>query len=464
MITFLSNPLKNKQGLLLFVDSIILIFVFIISYSFRVVLYEGGHISLIRERFTWLVGIAIFLHLISFYIFELYDLETRRSNGKILFLIILSVVVASGMIAILSYLIPKSKLGRVILTIHAPLTIFTIFIWRKLFFVYFQEKAGNNLLLIGNSPLNKEILELIENTPIKYYNLTGTIYNYKENPGAIYINGSISGKSIYDIVKEENIHTIVISEQLKDTPVLRTQLLNLKFAGVSIYDAPVFYKKITGKVPVFFIRDTWFLFYNQDKAFQSFYWKNLKRIIDIVSASLGLILSAPLLLLSAVAIKLTSKGPIFFKQERLGLNERPFTLIKFRTMVEDAEKETGPKWSSDKDPRITKVGRILRKTRIDEIPQLINVLRGDMSLVGPRPIRKHFADILAKKIPFYRLRFLIKPGITGWAQVKHDYAGSEKGQMEKLQYDLFYIQNQSLFFDIFIILKTIQTVLFRRGE
>jgi lipopolysaccharide/colanic/teichoic acid biosynthesis glycosyltransferase len=138
--------------------------------------------------------------------------------------------------------------------------------------------------------------------------------------------------------------------------------------------------------------------------------------------------------------------------------------MKFRTMLDDAERETGPKWSSNKDPRVTKLGRILRKTRIDEIPQLISVLKGDMSIVGPRPIRKHFADILAKDIPFYRLRFLVRPGITGWAQVKHDYAGSKKGQIEKLQYDLFYVQNQSLFLDLYIILKTIQTVLFRYGE
>ena len=146
------------------------------------------------------------------------------------------------------------------------------------------------------------------------------------------------------------------------------------------------------------------------------------------------------------------------------MNERPFTLLKFRSMVDGAEKETGPKWSSSDDPRITAVGRFLRKTRLDELPQLINVLKGHISIVGPRPIRKQFADRMAEKFPFYRLRFCMKPGITGWAQVNGGYSVSDEGQLEILEYELFYIQNRSSFFDLFIILKTIQTVLFRQGE
>lgn len=464
MTAFLSNPSSKKQFLLLLVDGIIVLSAFMFSYSFRVVVYEGAHISLLGERLTWLVGAAVLLHIMSFYVFELYDLEVRKSAAKMLLLIVFSVVVATGMLAILSYLTPQNKLGRIILVTHVPLTIVLILVWRKLFFAFFQEgKAINNLLVIGNSPLNKEILAVIEKSPIKHYKLADTIYDYKENPGAIYVNGSVGNKTICDMVREQDIGTIVVSQKLKGSPALRSELLNMKFAGVSIYDAPVFYRKLTGKIPVFYVKDASFLFHNQDEVFHPSYWRNMKRIMDILFATIGLILSAPLLLLTALAIKLTSSGPVFFKQDRLGANERPFSLIKFRTMVDDAEKETGPKWSSHKDPRITKVGKILRKTRIDEVPQLINVLNGDMSFVGPRPIRKYFADLLSRDIPFYRLRFSVKPGITGWAQVKHDYAGSEEGQMEKLQYELFYIQNQSLFFDMFIILKTVQTVLFRPG-
>ncbi len=169
------------------------------------------------------------------------------------------------------------------------------------------------------------------------------------------------------------------------------------------------------------------------------------------------------MLAASITIKLTSKGPVFFKQDRLGLNERPFTLLKFRSMIIDAEKNTGPKWASVDDHRTTKVGRILRKTRIDEIPQFINVLKGEMSIVGPRPIRAQVADMLDEKFRHYRLRFKANPGITGWAQVMGDYAGTVEGQFEKLQYDLYYIQHQSFWFDLRIIFKTISTVLLRKG-
>jgi exopolysaccharide biosynthesis polyprenyl glycosylphosphotransferase len=255
-----------------------------------------------------------------------------------------------------------------------------------------------------------------------------------------------------------------VSHNLRNQDGTKEELLKLKFEGVSIFDAPVFYKELKGKVPVSYVGESWFLFYNQGESFMPGYWKNIKRVIDLVFSILPLILLSPFFLIISLAIKLDSKGPVFFKQERLGVHEKPFQVYKFRTMVDNAEKESGPKWSSTKDPRITMVGRFMRKTRMDEIPQFINVIRGDMSLIGPRPIRKHFADILAEKFPFYRIRFLVKPGLTGWAQVKGDYSGSEEGQFEKLQYDLFYIQHQSLIMDFLIFLKTIQTIITRPGE
>jgi lipopolysaccharide/colanic/teichoic acid biosynthesis glycosyltransferase len=176
-----------------------------------------------------------------------------------------------------------------------------------------------------------------------------------------------------------------------------------------------------------------------------------------------LLLSSPLFLLTALLIKLDSRGPVFFRQERLGEFERPFTLMKFRTMVDNAEQKTGPCWAKDNDPRFTRVGKFLRKTRLDEFPQFINVLKGDMSIVGPRPIRQHFAEIFARKFPFYRLRFKVKPGITGWAQVNMNYVNSDEDQYEKLEYEFYYLYHQSLFLDLFIILKTVQSVVRMKG-
>jgi exopolysaccharide biosynthesis polyprenyl glycosylphosphotransferase len=463
--SFLSNPLKRKQLVLALIDSIIVIFALLCSYAFRIVIYEGGYIFELSSRFSWLILLAALLHLGALYIFELYNLEEKRSDNKLLLLIITSVLTAAGMLAIFSYLDPQNKLGRVVLAVHLPVTIVFLYLWRKLFFRLSKYTVPpNNLLMIGNSPLDDEIQQYLNKMPFQHYKIVGKIYNYKENPGKIEINGILGGNGIYEMVKEKNVHTIVTSDNLAPSPLLRSELMNLKFAGISIYNAPVFYKKLTGKIPMYHVKDSWFLFHNSEGLFGGMYKKNLKRTVDIFVAAALLIMSAPFALICCLAVKLTSRGPVLFKQERLGANQRPFTLMKFRSMVFDAERECGPVWSSKCDHRVTKIGGVLRKTRLDEIPQLINVLKGDMSFVGPRPIRKHFADMLAKKIPYYRMRFLVKPGITGWAQVKHDYAGSEEGQAEKLEYDLFYIQNQTLLFDLYIFLKTIQTIIFRPGQ
>jgi lipopolysaccharide/colanic/teichoic acid biosynthesis glycosyltransferase len=174
-------------------------------------------------------------------------------------------------------------------------------------------------------------------------------------------------------------------------------------------------------------------------------------------------MTSPLFILITILIKVASRGPIFFIQERLGLNRKPFKCYKFRSMIEDAEAASGPIWATEDDPRITTLGRFLRKTRLDELPQLWNILRGDMTFVGPRPIRDHFARRLAREIPFYGLRFCVKPGLTGWAQVNYDYAGSDIGQLEKFQYELFYVRNTSFFLDLLTLFKTIKTVIKHKG-
>ena len=226
----------------------------------------------------------------------------------------------------------------------------------------------------------------------------------------------------------------------------------------------IFYQYLTGKIPVFHVKDSYFLFSAELNLIHSLYYKRVKRLLDIAVSLVGLLISLPVLLFTALAIKIDSRGPVFFGQERVGLRGQKFTLLKLRTMVPNAEALTGPKWAEKDDPRVTRVGKLLRKTRIDEVPQLINILKGDMSFVGPRPIRKYFLDQLAESIPFYHLRHSVKPGLTGWAQVCYNYASSEEDQSEKLQYDLYYIHHMSFFFDLFMSLKTIQTLLFRHGQ
>jgi exopolysaccharide biosynthesis polyprenyl glycosylphosphotransferase len=242
------------------------------------------------------------------------------------------------------------------------------------------------------------------------------------------------------------------------------QILELRFKGKFIYDFPSFYEELTGKVPLNYIDSRWLLGEEELQGKVSKFHSRLKKLLDILFSAALLTIAFPLCILIALAIKLDSKGKVLFSQERLGLRKHPFICYKFRTMKMGAEEETGPRWSSKDDPRITRVGKILRKMRLDELPQLWNILKGNMSFVGNRPIRKYFADQLAEMIPYYDLRFLVKPGLTGWAQVNQGYSGSEEGQFEKFQYELFYIKKMSIFLDLFIVFKTVKTVIKRKGE
>jgi len=465
MNVFLKSPTRQKQLLLLLVDALIVFVVFVCAYSIRIVLFEGRSLATLGERLSWLVLAGVFIHLITFYIFELYSVTKKGPKDRLLLWITVSVILGFGLITIASYGFPQDKLGRVIGLIHVPLLITVIYLWRRFFYAIFSKKMPkNNLLVLSSGSSTELITGLLNNYPLMNYNLMGVISDYKENPGCIAINGTKCDTDIDSYMEQHKIGTVVVAEKLKGAPALKKLFIDMKFKGIEILDSPTFYRRLTGKVPILNVSDAWMLFSHQDKSFQPAIYLKLKRLVDVTISAVGLLVSGPLLLIIALAVKYSSKGPVFFRQERLGMNERPFTLLKFRTMKDEAEKETGPKWSSPDDPRITGVGRFLRKTRLDELPQLINVLKGNISIVGPRPIRKHFADRLAAKFPFYRLRFSVKPGITGWAQVNGDYAGSDEGQLEKLEYELFYIQHQSIFLDLFILLKTVQTVIFRPGE
>jgi len=220
------------------------------------------------------------------------------------------------------------------------------------------------------------------------------------------------------------------------------------------------YERITGKILLDDLKPSWFIFSDGFRAARG--TRIVKRAVDVILASIGLLCAAPLMLLTAMAIRLDSPGPVLYCQDRVGENGREFTLCKFRSMRADAERGT-PVWAKDKDDRVTRVGRFIRLTRLDELPQLWNVLRGDMSFVGPRPERRYFVEQLAAVIPFYRERHVVKPGVTGWAQVRYRYGSSVEDAREKLQYDLYYIKHLSIVFDLTIVADTVKVILSRRG-
>jgi len=231
--------------------------------------------------------------------------------------------------------------------------------------------------------------------------------------------------------------------------------------GVPVEDCHSFYERLSSKISVVDLPPEWIALsrgFRRDRFILA-----VKRIIDVIVAFVGLALAAPLALVTAVAVKVESRGPIFYRQERVGQNEQRFTLIKFRSMAENAETQLGPVWAVENDPRVTRVGAIIRKLRIDEIPQMFNVLKGEMSFVGPRPERAFFVERLKETIPYYDLRHSVKPGITGWAQISYRYGDSEQDAVEKLQYDLYYIKHMSPVFDLQIIFESLKVILFGFG-
>ena len=267
--------------------------------------------------------------------------------------------------------------------------------------------------------------------------------------------------TLSQFVEELNVDTVAVALEDRRSSLPTEELLACRIAGVHVVEQESLYELITGKIAVQALRPSYLIF---GEGFERHALSRLaKRALDVAAALLILLVAWPFMIATAIAVALDSRGPVIFAQERVGKDGRKFTLMKFRSMRADAEKLTGPVWAVADDPRITKVGRFIRKTRLDELPQLFNVLGGSMSLVGPRPEREVFVEELAARIPYYHQRHIVKPGLTGWAQINYRYGSTFEDSVQKLQYDIFYIKNQSLLFDLSILFNTIKTVILRKG-
>jgi exopolysaccharide biosynthesis polyprenyl glycosylphosphotransferase len=281
----------------------------------------------------------------------------------------------------------------------------------------------------------------------------------KEHEGVKVVN---TYEAIKEIVKEYNAHEVILALEKYENDVLINVVSNVETENISLKIIPDLYEIISGQARTSQLYG--FPLIDIMPQLMPEWEKKIKRVMDFVFSIILIILSAPITIITSIAIKLESKGPVLYKQERSGLNGKVFNVLKFRSMVQDAEKKSGPVWSQKDDPRITKVGRFIRKVRIDELPQMLNVLKGDMSLVGPRPERPFFVEQLSKEIPLYKRRLRVRPGVTGWAQVKHKYDETIEDVKTKLRYDLFYIENMSLRNDLKILFRTIFVVLFGKGH
>jgi sugar transferase (PEP-CTERM system associated) len=329
-------------------------------------------------------------------------------------------------------------------------------------FLIRTDRFRERILFVGATPTAEHLIgELEANHP--GYEILGYVDDRPADQVALTNGFRVLGTTdrLQEITATAEVGTIVVCLTERRGTFPLKPILDCKLRGIRIEDWPAFYEKLTGKIVVQNLRPSWLVF--SEGFNRTIVTRVVKRGVDLVLAGVFLALGWPIFLLVALAIRADSPGPIFLRQERVGERGRLFTLLKLRTMVQDAEAHTGPVWAADRDPRITRVGYWLRKMRLDEFPQLWNVFKGEMSFIGPRPERPHFVAELQKKIPYYAERHSIKPGITGWAQVCYPYGSTIEDAEEKLQYDLYYVKNMSGFLDVDILLSTIRVVLFGKG-
>jgi sugar transferase (PEP-CTERM system associated) len=318
------------------------------------------------------------------------------------------------------------------------------------------------MLILGTGPVGIRLTRDILARPELQVQVLGFLDERGENIGKPLVNPGIIGGAadLETIVQEQGINRVVISLMERRGRMPIRQLLHLKFAGVRVEEAHSVLERMIGRIVLEHLSPSWLILSDGFRKSRWLTWT--KRLLDIVVSLIALLICLPLFAVVVVAILVESGGPILFRQERTGLRGRPFNMLKFRSMYNDAEKE-GPQWAATQDSRITRVGRWIRKYRIDELPQVINVLRGEMSIVGPRPERPHFVSMLEEEIPLYTLRHSVRPGITGWAQVRYQYGASVEETKTKLEYDLFYIKHLSIMLDLAVLFETLKVMLSGRG-
>jgi sugar transferase (PEP-CTERM system associated) len=416
---------------------------------------------------AWLkVLLVVVVTQASLYFNDLYEVYLTDSYIDLVTRILQAVGIASIVLAIIYFLWPATIIAKWIFIGSIIFLIFFLTSWRFLYAFVIQKRFfTERAMIIGDGELAKDIIKEIGEKGDSSCDIGLVVRQGNgNNPHSVFSNIQVKHgfDKIYDLAKEEWVSKIIVALDQKRGVMPYRELLKCKVNGVSIVDGESFYESATGKILVERINPSWLIF--SDGFVKSSASRLVKRFVGLVlSVIMGLFLS-PFMALIAAAIKIDSPGPIIFSQRRVGENGEIFTLHKFRSMRADAEKTSGPVWASEDDPRITKLGKLIRKLRIDELPQLWNVIKGDMSFVGPRPERSYFVEKLKKKVPYYNERFTVKPGITGWAQIKYPYGASDEDALEKLKYDLYYIKNMSLIMDLIVIFHTVKIVLLGRGS
>jgi sugar transferase (PEP-CTERM system associated) len=463
VITLENRFFSLRSAACFFIEGGIIILSVLSSY---LIIRDIGHTSVttFEDALIRAFVIAIFCQMCMYFL-DLYDLKLAHTGGELFFSLVYSVGVVCIGIGVVSYIHPRFGVeGDMYYLTIVFVALFLLF-WRASFNYYIEKFAPReNILIVGIGKVAQMLGREVRERYRLGYQLAGFIgNNLVREEGNVLERDEVLGDyaSLPEIARKLRVRKIVvaINERRGESPV--RELLDLKVAGCEVVEWQAFFEKMVGRIPIDNLPPSFFIFTEGFRKSRTVLFA--RQVISKILSACVILLMAPVILLVCVLIKLESPGPIIYSQDRVGQYGKIFRIYKFRSMRKDAEKDGTPRWAAKDDPRITRIGRVLRSLRLDELPQLFNVLRGDIDLVGPRPERPEFVEQLQKIVPYYSLRHTVKPGLTGWAQVMFTYSGSIEESKEKLQYDLFYIKNMSLKLDLLIFFRTLKIVILGRG-
>jgi sugar transferase (PEP-CTERM system associated) len=427
----------------------------------------GSDVGLVlQEPGQWArIAAVVVVTQLAFYYHDLYELPVLNSRRELFIRLLQALGVASIVLAVVYYVRPELIIGRGIFVLFVAILIAVVVLWRLGYAAVLSTRGLSvRILLLGAGEMARQVYRETLSRRTLGFQVVGCL---AADPAGMEIDagelppvlGGFEDLTEHGRRSDVDRIIVVIGERRGKFPV--RELLELRLAGRPVEDGCLFYEQLTGKMLIEYLRPSQLIF--SEGFSKRPITLAVKRCMDACASAFGLLVSLPLWVLVPLLIKLDSRGPIFFQQDRVGEGGRVFEVMKFRSMRFDAEAATGPVWATDGDNRVTRVGRFIRKTRIDELPQLLNVLRGEMSFVGPRPERPVFVDQLAAQIPYYVQRHSVRPGLTGLAQVKYSYGSTVEDAVEKLRYDLYYIKRLGFWMDLSIIVETIKVVLFGKG-
>lgn len=461
MITLENRFFPVRSAVCFFVEGGIILLSVLASFA---ILSKSGNADAISFEDAIVRGFVVaFFCQSCMYLLDLYDLKLSVSRGELFFSLIFAVGFVCIGIGLVSYAVPEFGVEGKLYYLTILFVAVFLLSWRMAFDFYLSRFAPNeNILIAGTGDVARMLAQEVKGRERLGFKLVGFVSPTTEQSRPIGDIATLGDCSrLREIIREHGVHKLVVAieERRGEYPV--KEMLDIRIGGLQVVEWPGFFEKLSGRIPIGRLAPSFFIF-NEGFRKSSLVLAS-RRMISMVLAVTALVVLAPLFLVVAVLIKMDSRGPVLYSQERVGQHGRIFRIFKFRSMRTDAETNGDAQWAAKDDPRITKVGRVIRPLRIDEIPQLWNVLCGDLDLVGPRPERPKFVEELQRQIPYYSIRHTVKPGLTGWAQVMFSYCGTIEESKEKLQYDLFYIKNMSVKLDLLIILHTVKIVLLGRG-